>query len=155
MKRALFLMILGLIVLIASFFWYERTHAPVVVKEQIIVLSAPDGAETEVKVELADDDTERMKGLMFRENLEPGTGMFFEFDREQPLSFWMKNTLIPLDIAFFDDEGVFVSRSTMQPCVADPCTGYPAAGPAKYALEVAAGEPLTQEVGEGWKVSVE
>ncbi len=66
-------------------------------------------------------------------------GMLFVFPEPTTAAFWMKDTLIPLDIAFFDGGGDLVDRLTMVPCEADPCPTYPAAGTYRFALEAPAG----------------
>lgn len=92
-------------------------------------------------VEVADSHEERARGLMFRDRLEPGTGMLFVHDTEQPLAYWMKNTKIPLDILYFDEERKLVSVSRgVPPCLlGDRCPNYPSRGPALYVLELNAG----------------
>lgn len=90
-------------------------------------------AGIEVEVEIADDAQERARGLMFRESLEENHGMLFIYESEQRLGFWMKNTLIPLDIAYADREGRIVDIRQMEP--QDQTTIYSAA-PAMYALEM-------------------
>jgi uncharacterized protein len=63
------------------------------------------GREIKFDVELALTEAQREHGLMFREKLGPYEGMLFDFYREQPVSFWMKNTLIPLDMVFIAGDG--------------------------------------------------
>lgn len=141
----------ALIAILLSFVLYQHAHAPVHERE-IVLLRAPDGRTVQLSVEIADDDPERARGLMERAHLPAGGGMLFVFDEASVRSFWMKHTLIPLDILFFDADGLFVSRAAMEPCTADPCALYPSAAPARYALEVNRGEPLTAAVGTGWTI---
>jgi uncharacterized protein len=87
------------------------------------VITTADG-EVELSVEVADDDAERSQGLMFRTSLEEDAGMVFLFPEPTEGSFWMKNTLIPLSIAFFDADGTILRILDMEPCESDPCPLY-------------------------------
>ena len=91
------------------------------------------GGSVEVEVEVADDTDEMQKGLMGRTALAEDAGMLFVYPEERELSFWMKDTLIPLSIAFMDSDGRIVDIQDMQPL--DQTRHYPAE-PAQYALEV-------------------
>ena len=91
------------------------------------------GERVEVPVEIADTEEERQMGLMGRTALAEDAGMLFVFDTEQQLFFWMKDTLIPLSIAFIDSEGRIVDIQDMQPLDETP---HPSASPYQYALEV-------------------
>lgn len=102
-----------------------------------IGIIAIDGEE--FVVARADDPGLRSRGLMGVEDLGDLDGMLFVFEQEQQVSFWMKDTLIPLDIAFFGESGDLISVETMVPCVADPCPSYGSDGAALYAVEVPAG----------------
>jgi len=90
-------------------------------------------------VAVADDAGERSQGLMGVEDLGDLDGMLFVYATDTDTSFWMKNTLIPLDVAFFDAAGGLVDLVHMEPCAGDPCSIYRAAGLYRYALEVPAG----------------
>lgn len=93
-----------------------------------------------VKVEIADTREKRERGLMYRAKLDGNKGMWFQFDAEEPQAFWMKNTLMPLDIMFFNGDGDIVKIiRNMESCKLEPCPYYSSEVPAKYALEVAAG----------------
>ena len=68
-----------------------------------------------ISAEVADEPSEKATGLMGREELPEGTGMLFVFSRPQPLGFWMKDTLIPLSIAYINNEGIIREIHDMQP----------------------------------------
>jgi uncharacterized membrane protein (UPF0127 family) len=72
-------------------------------KSSLVIVTG--GREIKFDVDLALTETERARGLMFREKLGPYDGMLFDFHQEAPVSFWMKNTLIPLDMVFIAADG--------------------------------------------------
>ncbi|MBN2250622.1 MAG: DUF192 domain-containing protein [Candidatus Altiarchaeota archaeon] len=90
--------------------------------------------------EVVKTPAERSRGLMYRESLDPGKGMLFVFEQEGIHPFWMKNTLIPLDIIWIseDKKVVYVGRNA-QPCQTDPCPNIVPEAEALYVLEVNAG----------------
>ncbi len=98
-----------------------------------------------IAVEFARNEAERRQGLMYREELAAGTGMLFIFAGEGTRSFWMKNTLIALDMVFFDSSGWFVSLHRDVP----PLTlvSRQSAGPAQFVLELNAGEAKRLGIG--------
>jgi uncharacterized membrane protein (UPF0127 family) len=98
-----------------------------------IAINASSGERVEVKVEIADDPAKRQRGLMERTTLAENAGMLFVFSRDQQLSFFMRNTLIPLSIAYIDAGERIVDIQDMQPLDETP---HPSAEPARYALEV-------------------
>ncbi|MGO1003916.1 DUF192 domain-containing protein [Lysobacter sp. CA196] len=102
-------------------------------------------------VEVAANDESRARGLMFRDEMAADRGMVFVHDREQPLAYWMKNTRIPLDILYFDGRGRLVSqRREVPPCSGgDACPPYPSAAPAKYVLELNAGQAAQLNLHDG------
>jgi len=101
-------------------------------------------------VEFADDPEERTVGLMYVDHLPADSGMFFIFPQEMPLSFWMKNTLIPLDIIFLDEDMRVVDiKHGFEPCMDEPCESYTARSSAKYVLEVNSGLAEKYGIKEG------
>ena len=103
-----------------------------------VVINTDDG-RVPFSVEVAETQDQRMQGLMNRESLERGFGMYFIFDEEANRAFWMKNTLIPLDMIFIDDQGYIVHIvKRAQPCKRERCLTYPSKFPAKYVLEIGA-----------------
>ena len=89
-----------------------------------------------INVEIADDEQEQTKGLMFRGNLNENGGMLFVFENEGHQAFWMKNTLIPLDIIFIGKDLEIVDIKNAVPCKEENCALYKSSKPAKYVLEV-------------------
>jgi uncharacterized membrane protein (UPF0127 family) len=91
-------------------------------------------------VEIADTVAAREHGLMDRTSMPADHGMLFLFPDAEPRTFWMKDTLIPLDILFFDNAHRLVTiRADVPPCKADPCPTYASGKPARYVLELNAG----------------
>ena len=99
-----------------------------------------------IRAEVAYTFQTRAQGLMFRKHLGPNEGMFFVFPQSEPHCMWMKNTLIPLSVAFIDEKGKIVSISDMQPQTE---TSHCAAAPAKFALEMPAGWFATKGIRSG------
>ncbi len=90
------------------------------------------------------------RGLMGRASLPEDGGMVFLFDRQTSAAFWMKDTLIPLSILFWQGDGRIIDILDMRPCRADPCTVYRASAPYVGAIEMNRGafERLGVEVGD-------
>lgn len=86
-----------------------------------------------IKAEVAAKDAERQQGLMFREKLGLNEGMVFLFDAPAGVCMWMKNTLIPLSVAFLDENGKIINIEDMQPNTTE---SHCAKKPARYALEM-------------------
>ena len=109
-----------------------------------LALALPHGTaliETEratvpVRVEIAETDAARGRGLMDRTRLAPRAGMVFLFPRDTTGGFWMKNTKIPLSIAFYDATGTILRIMDMAPCRGDPCRVYEPRVEYRAALEV-------------------
>jgi uncharacterized membrane protein (UPF0127 family) len=105
----------------------------------------------EITVEVADESDERMRGLMFREYLPDSAGMIFIFDEERPHSFWMKNTLIPLAIAFIDVDSIITDIKWMKP---GDLSSHAPSKPVLYALEVNRGWFTARAITPGAKVKL-
>ena len=102
-------------------------------------------------VELATNDAERERGLMFRKELPEGHGMLFDFQTDRPVSFWMHNTHIPLDMIFIQGNGrVFRVAENAQP-MSDALI--PSGGPVRAVLEVIAGTARQIGIAPGDRVS--
>ena len=101
-----------------------------------------------IDVEVAETPEQRQFGLMFRESLGERSGMVFLFFETTSGAFWMKNTVIPLSIAFFDGEGIIRAILDMEPCKEDPCRLYHPRVSYTGALEV------NQGAFDDWNVSV-
>jgi uncharacterized membrane protein (UPF0127 family) len=111
-----------------------------------------EGRQHTLQVEVADDPDERRYGLMERTELAANAGMVFRFPGDTEGGFWMKNTRIPLSIAFFDHRGEILRVLDMEPCAADPCPSYDPEVAYRGALEVNQGYLDELGVEEGWRV---
>ena len=102
-----------------------------------------------IHAEIAANDAARSRGLMFRETLAPSSGMLFVFQRADTQCFWMRNTLIPLTIAFLDDDGKVVNLADMAPRTE---TAHCSAQPVRYALEMNQGWFADRGIGPGSRI---
>jgi len=121
-------------------------------KQPTLVIHSAAG-DHQVKVEVVTRSDEMARGLMYRRSLEKDSGMLFIFRQEEPQSFWMKNTLIPLDMIFISRDLVIVDITTMQPCITDPCPDYTSRQPAQYVLEINAGYCRSHAIAIGDRIS--
>jgi uncharacterized membrane protein (UPF0127 family) len=121
-------------------------------KQPTLVIHSASG-DHQLRVEVVTKPADQAQGLMYRRSLGKDSGMLFIFRQEEPQSFWMKNTLIPLDMIFISRDLVIVDIMTMQPCITDPCPDYTSRQPAQYVLEVNAGYCRSRNIIIGDKVS--
>jgi uncharacterized membrane protein (UPF0127 family) len=127
--------------LICSFAWAQQSS-----KLPVIPLTA--GMHM-IQAEVAARDSERQQGLMFREKLAPNQGMVFVFESPGKVCMWMKNTLIPLSVAFLDQAGRIINIEDMKPhSLASHCS----AEPARYALEMNEGWFQQKHIKAGTKI---
>ncbi|MGE5608651.1 MAG: DUF192 domain-containing protein [Bacillota bacterium] len=102
-------------------------------------------------LEVADTDSSRQYGLMRRDSMPPDHGMLFVFADERPLSFWMKNTRLPLDILYVDAQGRVVSIHQMKPYDLSTTSSD---GPAQYAIELNKGAAASAGVKAGDQLTI-
>ena len=113
----------------------EETTAVAVAELRKLVIESSSGKDVRLRVEVADDAAEQAQGLMNRKKLGKQQGMLFVYPSERVMSFWMRNTLIPLSIAYIDSEDRIIDLQDMEPLDDEP-PHYVSAEPAQYALEV-------------------
>jgi uncharacterized membrane protein (UPF0127 family) len=99
-----------------------------------------------IRAELAADDPSRMRGLMFRKSLGPNEGMLFVFDETTTHCMWMKNTFVPLSVAFLDAQARVINIADMTPHSEE---SHCATRPARYALEMERGWFAARGIGRG------
>jgi uncharacterized membrane protein (UPF0127 family) len=110
----------------------SETNLPV---EQLTVQTA--AGPVRFEVEIADTEAERARGLMFRESLADGAGMLFDFDPPEPVSFWMRNTIVSLDIIFIGPDGRILNIADHAPPYSE--APIPSSGAVRGVLEIRAG----------------
>ena len=142
--------------LLSSFAWGQATAGDM---QTLALAIHSEGGPHRLQVEVAETTAQRQRGLMERESMPEAHGMLFRFESEQPAdnAFWMYRTLIPLDIAYIDDQGRIVAINTMQPCESSSprnCPSYPAGAAFYSALEVNAGYFAERGIKVGDCVSV-
>ena len=119
--------------------------------ETSLVEIASKGGVHAFTVELVDNDADRAKGLMYRKSLPEGTGMLFDFKRDQDVSFWMQNTYIPLDMVFIRGDGRILRIQEN----AEPLSTklIPSGGPVRAVLEVIGGTTRKLGIAAGDRVA--
>lgn len=124
--------------------------------EVAAAITAADGRVTACCLLVAAAPEQRQRGLMEVEGLGGYAGMVFVWDQDTTGGFWMRDTIVPLSIAWFDAEGAFVSSTDMAPCPDDEpdCPIYEPAGPYRFALEVPQGDLDELGVGPGSRLAL-
>jgi uncharacterized membrane protein (UPF0127 family) len=121
-------------------------------ERHVYLLEPAAGPRARVSLEVAADEAARERGLSNRGELPAGTGMAFLFPSETAVAFWMKDTLVPLQIAFVGGDGRVVGLFDMTPCHADPCPTYAPDRAYRYAVELPAGAFTAAGIREGDRV---
>jgi len=162
MKKIILVVLISIILGIISFLVYDRFFFKPAKEVEITEINSPqvifydnqDELIANFEVELAQTPEEQQKGLMYREFLDKDKGMLFIYSQERLLPFWMKNTLIPLDIIYIGADKKIVNIITnAQPCQKDPCPAYASLEPAQYVLEINGGLAESLGIKEGMEAN--
>ena len=121
-------------------------------RTEVAFVDGPD--RVAVPVLVADTRELRTTGLMGRTDLPDDAGMVFVFEEVSQGAFWMKDTLVPLTIAYVGDDGTVQQLTDMDPCTADPCPSYPADEPYRYAVEANQGFYARHGITPGWTLEL-
>ncbi|HOJ92429.1 MAG TPA: DUF192 domain-containing protein [Dictyoglomaceae bacterium] len=154
MKRKIYISVLIGLILFISVLYVENFSSNKVNFPKGRLRITQDGKSIEIPVEIADKDELWTLGLMYRKDIPWRYGMIFIFPEDTQDGFWMKNTYIPLDIAFIDAEGKIFNIQRMVPCEGEECPIYTSPKPYRYALEVKAGFFEKFGFREGAKISL-
>ena len=119
-----------------------------------LTIARSGGPELSLHVQIAETPQSRERGLMGVKKMPDQVGMAFLFGEPTSTAFWMKDTLIPLDIAFWDSQGGIVTTFTMTPCRANPCHLYQPATPYAGSVEMKAGLLAARRIKAGDKVTL-
>jgi uncharacterized protein len=136
--------IIALGFLIASTFAFAEVEPPNLPKITLGI-----GNAYKVVAEVASIPSDRAQGLMFRKKMSDNEGMLFVYPQPHVTGMWMKNTLIPLSVAFIDDKGVIINVEEMKPETLD---AHMAKAPAKYSLEMNSGWFKKRKLGPGTRI---
>lgn len=127
------------VVLVAGLAVFFTAGSP---SDGVVVLNTKTGTYS-FNVEIADDDAERSKGLMFRQELADDAGMLFDFQEQRPVSFWMRNTFISLDMIFIAADGTV--RTIHEKAIPQDPTSISSQVPVRFVLEIPGGR--AREIG--------
>lgn len=150
-KRNISIAVLAIVLIVAVYFLFirKKSSEPEWVREGEVTFlnSASRNTLAKIEIEAATNPTERQQGLMYRSHMDEDKGMLFIFDHEDMQSFWMKNTIIPLDIIFIDSKGVIntIHRKT------SPFSekSLPSKGKSQFVVEVNGGFCQRHNINEG------
>jgi uncharacterized protein len=140
----------AVIVLVAGFAIFASRASARAAGQDAIEIVTSSGVHA-FAVELATNDAERERGLMFRKELPEGHGMLFDFQTDQPVSFWMHNTYLPLDMIFIQSDGHVLRIAQNAEPMSD--TLIPSGGPVRAVLEVIAGTAQKYNIAPGDQVT--
>ena len=124
----------------------------------IVIFSSANSTQIVFTCEIAQSYEEKSQGLMFRQELTDDRGMLFVYETQQNLSFWMKNTLIPLDIIFLDKTGIVINieSADVEPDTSDiDLKRYNSTSPAKFVVEINQGLSGLYGIKKGTPVLIE
>ncbi|MGR3289751.1 MAG: DUF192 domain-containing protein [Paracoccaceae bacterium] len=140
-----------LVILVAGLSAFVPTLAHAAVCDPSVISLRGDWGQAKFSIEIADDSAERAQGLMHRDQMPRTAGMLFIYEAPQTVAFWMKNTLIPLDMIFVDKTGLVTAIH--ENAVPLDETAIPGGSDVLYVLEINAGMVSVLGIGAGSQIS--